>query len=59
MYRAKALLRASDLQLMAIAQRVGYETDTALSRAFRRHEGIAPGEWRRQAGRCDLPFRQQ
>lgn len=58
LYRAKALLRASDLQLMAIAQRVGYETDTALSRAFRRHEGIAPGEWRRQAGRCDLPFRQ-
>ncbi len=58
-YRAKALLRASDLQLIAIAQRVGYETDTALSRAFRRHEGIAPGEWRRQAGRCDLPFRQQ
>jgi AraC-like DNA-binding protein len=58
-YRAKALLRASDLQLMAIAQRVGYETDTALSRAFRRHEGIAPGEWRRQAGRCDLPFRQR
>ena len=55
MYRAKALLRASDLQLMAIAQRVGYETDTALSRAFRRHEGMAPGEWRRQAGRRDPP----
>ena len=47
MYRAKVLLRGSELSLMEIAGRVGYETDTALSRAFRRFEGIAPGEWRR------------
>jgi AraC-like DNA-binding protein len=47
MYRAKVLLRGSDLSLMEIAARVGYDTDTALSRAFRRVEGIAPGEWRR------------
>jgi AraC-like DNA-binding protein len=47
MYRAKVLLRGSDLSLMEIAARVGYDTDTALSRAFRRFEGIAPGEWRR------------
>jgi AraC-like DNA-binding protein len=47
MYRAKVLLRGSELSLMEIAARVGYETDTALSRAFRRFEGIAPGEWRR------------
>jgi hypothetical protein len=47
MYRAKVLLRGSELSLMEIAERVSYETDTALSRAFRRSEGIAPGEWRR------------
>src|SRR6202020_1509439 len=47
MYRAKVLLRGSALSLMEIAARVGYDTDTALSRAFRRFEGIAPGEWRR------------
>jgi AraC-like DNA-binding protein len=47
MYRAKVLLRGSELSLMEIAERVGYETDTALSRAFRRFEGVAPGEWRR------------
>jgi AraC-like DNA-binding protein len=47
MYRAKVLLRGSELGLMEIAERVGYETDTALSRAFRRFEGVAPGEWRR------------
>ena len=49
MYRAKVLLRESDLQLKEIAACVGYETDTALSRAFRRSEGVAPGEWRRQS----------
>jgi len=49
MYRAKVLLRGSDMSLSEIAQRVGYETDTALSRAFRRSQGVAPGEWRRSA----------
>jgi AraC-like DNA-binding protein len=53
MYRAKVLLRGSELSLMEIAGRVGYETDTALSRAFRRFEGVAPGEWRR-SGRPKL-----
>ncbi len=51
MYRAKVLLCTGDLQLMEIAERVGYVTDTALSRVFRRHQGVAPGEWRRRAGR--------
>jgi AraC-like DNA-binding protein len=48
MYRAKVLLRGSELSLMEIAERVGYDTDTALSRAFRRSEGVAPGSWRRK-----------
>src|ERR1700681_2996397 len=47
MYRARVLLRGSDLSLMEIAARSGYDTDTALSRAFRRSEGTAPGKWRR------------
>jgi AraC-like DNA-binding protein len=47
MYRAKMLLKDSDLALMEIASMVGYDNDTALSRAFRRHEGVAPGQWRR------------
>ena len=47
MYRARVLLRGSDLSLMEIAARIGYDTDSALSRAFRRFEGTAPGKWRR------------
>jgi AraC-like DNA-binding protein len=52
MYRARVLLRGSDLSLMEIAARIGYDSDTALSRAFRRFEGTSPGKWRRN-GRSD------
>jgi transcriptional regulator GlxA family with amidase domain len=51
MYRAKTYLRDSQLSLLEIAVRVGYDTDTALSRAFRRREGVAPGTWRKSVGR--------
>ncbi|MET7543461.1 AraC family transcriptional regulator [Streptomyces sp. NPDC005507] len=46
MYRAKTLLRETPLSIQEIAARVGYDTGTALSRAFRRREGMAPGAWR-------------
>jgi AraC-like DNA-binding protein len=48
MFRAKQLLRDGRLSLIEIAERVGYDTDTALSRAFKRTQGVAPGEWRRR-----------
>lgn len=47
-YHAKMLMRATDLALAEVARRVGYETDTALSRAFRKHSGLAPGAWRQR-----------
>jgi len=44
-------LRRSSLSLARIAEAVGYETDAALSRAFRREFGAPPAAWRRmQAG---------
>lgn len=56
MYRAKTLLREGHLSILEIATSVGYDTDTALSRAFKRTQGVAPGEWRRlqRAPRVDL-----
>ncbi len=33
-----------------IAQDVGYQTDTAFSRAFRREFGTPPAAWRRNHG---------
>jgi AraC-like DNA-binding protein len=36
--------------LSQIAEDVGYQTDTAFSRAFRREYGLPPGAWRRKGG---------
>ncbi|MFI0466097.1 cupin domain-containing protein [Saccharopolyspora sp. 5N102] len=47
MYRAKTLLRETQLSVQEIAVEVGYDTGTALSRAFLRREGLAPGAWRK------------
>ncbi|MES3014341.1 MAG: AraC family transcriptional regulator [Pseudomonadota bacterium] len=52
MLLAANLLRGSNAQLASIAQDVGYQTDTAFSRAFRREFGAPPAAWRRsQAAR--------
>jgi AraC-like DNA-binding protein len=44
---ATRLLRESDAPLNAIAGRVGYASEFAFARAFRRHHGAAPGRYRR------------
>jgi AraC-like DNA-binding protein len=44
---AANLLRASSLSLTRVAEEVGYETDAAFSRAFRREYGSPPAAWRR------------
>jgi AraC-like DNA-binding protein len=45
-YHAKLLLASSDASLSEIAGRVGYESDTALIRAFKRKVGTPPGQYR-------------
>lgn len=47
MLLAANLLRSSNSSLMRIAEKVGYQTDTAFSRAFRREFGAPPAAWRR------------
>ncbi|HSE12187.1 MAG TPA: AraC family transcriptional regulator [Rudaea sp.] len=47
MLLAANLLRGSNAQLASIAEDVGYQTDTAFSRAFRREYGTPPAAWRR------------
>ena len=41
-------LRRSSLSMARIAEAVGYETDAAFSRAFRRELGVPPATWRRR-----------
>ena len=45
--RAAELLLDSSSSLAEIAQRVGYRSEFAFGRAFKRHHGIAPGQYRR------------
>jgi AraC-like DNA-binding protein len=47
MLLAANLLCRSNAPLAHIAEDVGYQTDTAFSRAFRREFGAAPATWRR------------
>ncbi|KAB0491223.1 AraC family transcriptional regulator [Pseudomonas vancouverensis] len=47
MLLAANLLRSGSGTLLQIAEEVGYQTDTAFSRAFRREYGAPPAAWRR------------
>ena len=47
---AADLLRDTSLAVGALAGRVGYDSEAAFSRAFKRHLGVAPAVWRETAG---------
>lgn len=47
---ATDMLRESRRSIAEIAAEVGYESEAAFNRAFKRHLGLPPGAWRDQAG---------
>ncbi|MEO8900936.1 MAG: AraC family transcriptional regulator [Polyangiaceae bacterium] len=53
---AASLLETTDDSLAELALRVGYTSEFAFSRAFKRHHGVAPGSFRRLQ-RSAQPFR--
>jgi AraC-like DNA-binding protein len=56
MLLAANLLRHSNMPLTHIAEGVGYQTDTAFIRAFRREYGSPPATWRRSQANRDQPL---
>lgn len=49
MHLAEEMLRARGSSVAQIGERVGYQTEAAFRRAFRRVRGLAPGDVRRRA----------
>lgn len=43
-------LRTSSIGIAALAARVGYDSEAAFSRAFKRHLGASPAAWRERRG---------
>ncbi len=50
MQLAKTLLLRPGLSMSGVAEKVGYDSDSAFSRAFKRHIGEPPAHWRDNAG---------
>jgi AraC-like DNA-binding protein len=46
MHLARELLAGTDTTVFAIARRVGYDSEEAFSRAFKREHGASPSHWR-------------
>ncbi|WP_280402200.1 AraC family transcriptional regulator [Nocardia carnea] len=47
--RAQRFLAEQNTSVSAVARQLGYRSETAFGRAFRRHTGRTPSEWRRAA----------
>ena len=46
MHLAEDLLATADITIFDLARRVGYESEEAFSRAFKRERGLSPSHWR-------------
>ena len=49
MHLADEMLKTGRASVAQVAERLGYQTETAFRRAFRRVRGVGPGEVRRRA----------
>jgi AraC-like DNA-binding protein len=55
MHLADDLLATTDLGIVAIARRVGYDSEEAFSRAFKRERGLSPSHWRAKKTTAPVP----
>ncbi|MGA8008247.1 MAG: AraC family transcriptional regulator [Thiomonas sp.] len=50
MQLAAGLLARTKVSILSVALDVGYESEAAFTRAFKKATGLPPGQWRRQCG---------
>jgi len=55
MILAAGMLRKDQGNLARIAEGVGYESEAAFNRAFKREYGVSPGAWRQNGARALVP----
>ncbi len=59
MQKASALLQESDMKIMEIANRIGYDSEGAFNKAFKRYIGTTPGRFRnKQNGSNQAPLQE-
>ena len=51
MHLAKQMLRDRADTIQAVAERIGYDSEPAFNRAFKKATGYPPAAWRRMAAR--------
>jgi AraC-like DNA-binding protein len=56
MQRAAQLLDHAGISIAQVGAEVGYESEAAFNRAFKRHVGRPPGEWRRHRAPVRFPM---
>lgn len=54
MFRAGTMLRRKQGSVAEVAHRIGYENESAFSKAFKRTTGVTPGVYRRSAGEAAI-----
>jgi len=54
---AAGMLRSDQANLARVAEGVGYESQPAFNRAFKREYGVSPGQWRHAASGTSRPKR--
>ena len=55
MQKARELLQETQLPMYEIASKVGYESDLAFTKTFKKHTGTTPTRYRKQAGSEYIP----
>lgn len=55
MTKAGRMLASTDLPVGAVGEAVGYQSEAAFQRVFKRHVGVTPSHWRASTAAGEVP----